>query len=460
LSRSSGRDAVPFTQSLVAAALAIGAAPLADDVIGRTLDLVVDHVGVALRGAREACASRVRDEVLGEGAAPVATLAGGGRTSVRGAALHNGTAAHSLEFDDTHDASLTHPGAAVIPAALAVAEARGAGGGDTLRAIVAGYQTMTAIGRRIGQPLIERGVHPTASLGVFGAATASGLLMRLDAAALSSAFGLGASMSAGSMQFAHDPDGTMVKRLFGGLPAERGVLAAALAARGVSGPGAAIEGEFGIANVLARTAIERMDDAREAGLAVMDMSIKLYSCCRNFHALIDAIAQCRSRRAASAQDIAGVEVRGPRAMIDHHLERRPRSTMAAQYSLPFTTAVALLSDPADPASFAGAELERADLRALADRVEPVHDDAFQRLFPRHFGGGVAIRYADGSLDEVRVVDSRGTPGRPATGADIRAKFDALTGPLLSPAQRARLLDAIAGLPCAPSLDRLASALAC
>ena len=101
----------------------IDAAQLPRPIVERTLDLVVDHLGVALRGAREPWSEAVRSQVLAEASAPAATVIGGGRSSARGAAFANGTAAHALELDDTHDRSLTHPGGPVIAAALAVGEA-------------------------------------------------------------------------------------------------------------------------------------------------------------------------------------------------------------------------------------------------------------------------------------------------------------------------------------------------
>ena len=446
-----------LTARLASLAVSIDVATVAR-VLDRAKLLVADHIGVSLRGYDEAWTGIVRDAAIAEGAAPAATLYSGDATSVRNAALVNGTAGHALELDDTHDRSLTHPGTVVIPAAIAMAQHTRASGPGLLAAIVAGYEVQGRIGMHIGQALIERGVHPTASLGVFGAAAAAGRLLGLDHAAMTSALGIAASMSAGLMQFSQDASGTMVKRLYGGLPAERGVLAAQLAGSGYTGPREAVEGRFGVARVLADHAIGEVSGELPDGFVIDEVSIKLYACCRNFHALIDAARWCAAQAPVRLETIERVEVRGPRAMIDHHLEARPRSTMAAQYSLPFTTAVALLGDASDPAWFGDAARDDAALLALADKVVPIHDDAFQRAFPAHFGGAISIVSRDGLRLERRVLDSRGTPAQPADRDTLHRKFAALTSARLAADERARLLGAIEHLDDATTLDALIGAL--
>ena len=444
-----------FTANLASFAVGLDAATLLPATVEKSKLLVADHIGVALRGFDEAWTRIVRDAALAERAACAAALYDGASTSVRNAAMVNGTAGHALELDDTHDRSLTHPGAVVIAATLALAQQTRSGGLDVLAAIVAGYEVQGRIGMQIGQALIERGVHPTASLGVFGAATAAGRLLALDVDTMNAALGIAASMSAGLMQFSQDPSGTMVKRLYGGLPAERGVLAAQLAASGYDGPRESIEGRYGVARVLADQAIGAI--TTEDRLVIDDVSVKLYACCRNFHALIDAAMWCVAH-APEIDDIERIEARGPRAMIEHHLETRPRSTMAAQYSLPFTTAVAMLGDASDPAWFGEAARDDPRLLALAGKVVPIHDEAFQRAFPAHFGGAVAIVRRDGSRVERRVLDSKGTPARPADRETLHAKFAALTASRLDAGARDRLLGAIGRLEHLASIDAVIEAL--
>lgn len=451
------------TVEVTAALAALAAGPLPDALGERTLarvcDLVADHLGVALCAWSMPATQAVAAVVRAEHAGPAAMLYGGGRTSARNAALVNGTAAHGIELDDTHDRSLTHPGASVIPAALAVGETTGARGADVLRAIAVGYEVQCRLGLAIGQALIERGMHPTATLGVFGATAAAGRLLGLDATAMGHAFGIAGSMCAGLMQFSQDPAGTMVKRLYGGLPAERGVLAAGLAQAGVTGPRGVIEGRYGVAAMLAGVAEPGWSFASQASWAVDGMSFKRYPCCKNFHAMIEAIDDCKRRHPFAAADVAHVDAFGPRAMIEHHMERRPRSTMAAQYSLPYVAAVAIADDPATPASFLPATYERADLLALAARVDGHVDAQMQRDFPAHFAGAVRIALRDGTTLDARVRDAAGTPVHPLDREGVAHKFRTLTADALAPQAQHYVLNAVARLPQAASLEALVSALA-
>jgi 2-methylcitrate dehydratase PrpD len=375
------------------------------------------------------------------------TVYGAGRASPRNAALVNGAAGHAIEFDDTHDESLGHPGCVVIPATLALAEAHDRSGRDFLTAMVAGYEAQCRVGAPLGRPLIERGMHPTATCGVFGSTAAAAHLLGLKADVLVSAFGSAVSMASGVMQFSEDASGTMIKRLHGGLPSERGLLAALLAASGYSGPRASIEGRYGFAAVLAGTDsnLARITEGLGERFEIERISVKLYPCCKQFHSLIEAVQDMRAKDAFDAADVVAIEPFGPRAMIDTHMEYRPASTMSAQYSLPYTTAVALLLDPTDPQSFEARARSRNDVVALAALVKPVVDAALQAHYPRRFPGGIRVRLRDGRTLEASVLDSRSSPERPITREDVQRKFVSLTAASIAPGRQERIVETVAAL---------------
>jgi len=421
----------------------------------RTKDLVLDHVGVALFGSTMEW-SRILQNVVGsEGGVPESTIYGAGRTSARGAALINGSAAHAIELDDTHDESLSHPGAAIIPAALALAEANKVSGAAFLTAVVAGYEAMGRVGSAVAAELLHRGFHPTAQLGVFGATAAAGRVLGLTAQELTRAFGIAASMSSGSLKFTQDAEGTMIKRLHAGMPAERGVLAAKLAAGGFTGPSAAIEGAYGFATIFTGvTDLTRMISDLGGTLEIERISVKLYSCCRMFHSLIEAVADCRAMPGFSADQIASIEAHGPRKMIDGHLEYRPLSTMAAQYSLPYTVAVATLSDPTSPASFSISEMQRPDMLAIADKVQGKFSAEFEALYPKRNSSRVVFEMKDGRKFDSTKLDSRSTPQNPIGRAEMHEKFRSVTRDILSLDQQAALIDCVMSLDRAPSIENL------
>ncbi|WP_309568151.1 MmgE/PrpD family protein [Psychromarinibacter sediminicola] len=144
-------------------------------------------------GRNEPVARLVRDMVGAEGGAEQAALFGQTvRLPARAAALANGTASHALDYDDTHFGHIGHPSVAVIPAALAVAERDGTGGGAFLDACVIGAELSIRVGEWLGRSHYRTGFHQTATAGAFGAAAAAGRLMRLDDARMAHALGLAA----------------------------------------------------------------------------------------------------------------------------------------------------------------------------------------------------------------------------------------------------------------------------
>src|SRR5205814_1903781 len=149
------------------------------------------------------------------------------------AALVNGTAAHALDFDDVSNSLGGHPSAPILPAIFALGEVldrpeKPVGGRDFITAYVAGFETETRIARGVHFHHYEKGWHPTATLGVFGAAAASCHLLGLDRAKTAQALAIAASLASGiKANF-----GTMTKPLHVGHTARNGLFAALLARDG------------------------------------------------------------------------------------------------------------------------------------------------------------------------------------------------------------------------------------
>ena len=161
---------------------------------------VLDFVGVTLAGHAEPCAQLLARVSAASG--PALVFGSGRRAAPLDAALINGTASHALDFDDCSDTMGGHPSAQVLTALFALADTLDVNGGevsgrDLLAAYVAGFETETRIGRAVNFHHYEKGWHPTATLGVFGAAAACAHLLRLDPGAIATALAIAASLSAG-----------------------------------------------------------------------------------------------------------------------------------------------------------------------------------------------------------------------------------------------------------------------
>ena len=390
--------------------------------------LLLDHVGVCRRGAEQAWCVTLQNWAKKynlTGASPV--FGTEFTTAPNVAALLNAAAAHGMELDDTHDSSISHPGAAVIAAALAVGAHENINGKKVMPAIVAGYEAIGRIGRAVGaDDVIEYGYHPTALFGGFGVAVTAGKLLGLSGSRIASAWGLLLSMAGGSMQFSEDPFGTTVKRLHGGYAAHNGILAAEFASLGIDGPKGSIDGRFGLANLFGKKPdFDELSTGSDNLLEIHKISLKPYPCCRLFHSTIDALIEVMGSYPMDPSDISKIRIGGPRIMVTQHMMRRPESIMAAQYSLPFTIATSFINNPSEYESYTEKYFNDQSILSLCDIVDAEEDEELEGVFPEHFGSWVEIVTQNGKSKRSKVIDSIGTPENPMKLEDIEMKISNL-----------------------------------
>lgn len=417
---------------------------LAEEVVGFSADrlspedhdqlqrLLIDYAAVTLCGSVQPWGRTLTEWAGQHGAGGKVLLVGSGKhAGANAAAMVNGTAAHGYELDDTHDRSMSHPGAVVITAALAVGTETGASGRDLLGAIVAGYEAMTRVGMAANAlGVIDKGFHPTSTFGVFGAAAAAGRLYGLDAMGVAQAWGIALSMAGGACQFAFEPKGTMVKRMHAGIPAHNGVIAAQLARLGLAAPVQALEGGYGFFKLFGVDADSTLlKKPADAALEIHNISLKPYSCCRKFHSLIDALEQATDGFNIPVGEIEGIRVRAPNTAIGSHMMRRPDSVMAAQYSMPYIVGATLAYGPRRYDAYGTEHHEDQRILSIVDQVEAVPDAELDSLVPAKMATGVDLTLRGGETRQVTVLDSLGTPVRPMSTIEVRGKAQALLAPL-------------------------------
>ena len=440
--------------------VSIDGASLTQDDIAQLERLILDYATVAMCGSVQPWGRKLRQWALDQNTTGNARLIGSGDlVNAATAALANGTAAHGYELDDTHEASNSHPGAVVISAALAAAAVTGAQGREVLAAIAAGYETMARIGRASTSPEVtERGFHATCLFGPFGAATAAGKLNGLDADGITRAWGLALSMAGGAQQFAHEPQGTMIKRMHAGLPAMHGILAADLSALGVTAPAKPLEGLLGFYHLYSKhVKPEHLGRADGAPLQIHAVSFKPYSCCRKFHGMIDALEIATDGFKLDPEKIVKIDAFSPGNAIKKHAIRRPDSVMAAQYSMPYIVAATLAKGPQDYGAFEAEYHEDPKILALIDKTEAHHDTGLDAYLPENMGGGVALHLEDGSVRQAEVIEALGSPGNPLSFDGIVDKARAVTaliGPSIDVDEIAETVKRISKLDNVDALIRL------
>ena len=405
----------------------------------RLAQCVLDFIGVAAGGRVHAESSRafMRGVIGAEAADGPASVIGERRAlSCRDAALMNGTFAHSLDFDDTNLPSLVHAGAAVLPAALALAEREERDGAAFLGAAAVGYEVACRIGLALGPGAYARGFHPTAVGGLFGAVAAGAHLLRLDEEALYSAFGLAGSMACGSMQYLDS--GSWNKRLHPGLAASNGLLAVELARAGVIGAAGALEGRYGVLHSYTDAPhAEALTDALGERWLLAETGIKPYPACRLAHGAIEAAFVARERAGGELPTSAEISLRiSPEAFTivggEGANKRAPQNIVDAQFSAYFLTAVALLDGAVDWASYG--RIGDPDVRSLTTSIE-LHSDADVPS-----AGALLAWRSPQTRGEVRVDQPMGEPDGELAWEDVEPKYRALARELFDEGT----CDAIAG----------------
>ena len=436
------------TGALAEHALGIDRSALAPGTVEHAKQAVLDLIGSAVRArAESATGAAVHRAVTALGGAGTCTAIGyGAAFAPHYAALLNGCNFHALDFDDTHERSSLHPGAPVAGAALAAAERLGSSGARLIAALVAGYDVAVRIGIGLVPPVhYARGFHPTATAGVFGATAAAAHLHGDGVAQLESAFGINLSQAAGSLQFS--VDGAQTKPVQVGFAAHNAILARELAAAGVRGPGAALEGRSGLLHAYSDDAdaadvLERWDGVHE----IDRTAFKPYPCCRYMHAAIDQLAAIVREHGLAPESVERVRISLPAAGMrlcayPEDRKRRPRTIVDAQFSMYYTAAATLAWGGVRWVDFA--RRDAPEIAALIDRVSVTEDPAVEALVPAM---AALVEVDAGSVHERRIARSpRGEPETPLAWPELIAKFDDLTSIAYDAGRRGRIVALVRGL---------------
>ena len=393
---------------------------------------LLDWLGSALAGGELRPPQLARDVVRELGGASQATaLADGHRTSAPLAAFANAAASHVLELDDLDRGSISHPGAPVISAALAVAEREGADGDALLDAIAVGYELSIRVGEALG-PAHYDYWHTTGTAGTIGAAAAAARLGGLDDAATLRALGSAGTMTAGLWEFL--ADGAMSKQLHPAKAAHDGVLAALLGARGFTAATRILEGPKGmLAAMSARARPERLTDGLDEAMPawrIEGVSFKVHASCRHTHPAVDAVLALREQHSLTPERIERIDVR----MYSQGLElldgMEPETPYAAKFSLPYCIAAALVHGDLAPQRFSDDAIVDARTLALASRVGYAADSELDADYPARWPSIVRLTTTDGERLERRVDHPAGDPEQPLSDGALASKFATLADGLL------------------------------
>lgn len=402
---------------------------------------VVDAVGCGLYGLTTPW-GRTMSAFAGEqgGSAEAGLWGAGRRVSVGHSVLASGTAIHSFDFDD-HSRAKIHPGAIVVPVALALGERENASGSVVLAAIAAGYETMNRVSLAANPGRARmRGWHLTGTCGTFAAAATACVILGLDAETTASALGLAGTQSAGLWAFT--ADGSMSKRMHPGRAAQDGVTAALLAARGFEGPRYILEAEDG-GFLFAMSDAPRPRRIAE-GLGSTWHSdatcFKPHACCGSNHACVDAAIDIMREHRLGIDDVDRV-IAGIASVVQTQtgFDYQADSVLNAQMSLRYNVAVAMCDGQALLEQFTPERIVEPRTVALAQRMEIEIDPEIDRAYPEIYGGRVTVVTRGGQTISRRVDYSRGMPENPMAHEEIERKFMSLASVAVGDARAGEIL---------------------
>jgi 2-methylcitrate dehydratase PrpD len=422
-------------------------------VIHHTKRAVIDWFAALLPGGVIAPAVLLvaaLEEELGRGGARL--YPSGAPAGARTAALVNGTASHTIEFDDIFRDAIYHPGCPTIAAALAAAQARGASGADLLKAVIVGYEVSTRIGLAV-VPAHYRFWHTTGTVGCFGAAAAVATVLRLDQAQTMHALATVGTFAAGLQQAFRSE--SMSKPLHAGRAAEAGLLAAFAAERGLTGALDILEGEAGFGAAMGGTP---QWQKATAGLGrdynITRITFKNHACCGHSFAAIDGVLALKRAHGLDAEAIERVRVATYKTALDVTGRAASATPFEAKFSLPFVVAAALVHGSVRLDAFSAERLADPRTNALMARVDLAIDPELDAAFPSRRAARVEILTKDGRRLAHDQPTRKGDPDAPFSDAELTDKFFELVTSVIG-ADRARaLLDGLWRLDETARVDQL------
>jgi 2-methylcitrate dehydratase PrpD len=437
---------------LAAFACEFGTRDIPTDVMHAAARCVVDWMAATVAGGVQPPATWLALALSDEAGSGRATLIPSGqRTGYRAAALINGCAAHTIEFDDIYRDALYHPGAPTISAALAMAQGRHADGNLFLRSVISGYELSTRIGVLI-QPTHYNFWHTTGTVGTFGAAAAAATILTLDSERCAHALATAGTLAAGLQQAFRSH--SMSKPLHAGHAAETGLLAALAAERGVTGTLDILEGPRGFGAAMSNSPdfSGALDDADEFN--IRHMTFKNYSACGHTFAAIDAVRELRTQYDLTTTDVEHIEIVTYAKALEVAGNPDPHTAFEAQFSLSYCVGVALATGSARLEAFTAERLQDAAVRSLMTRTTLSVDAQADSVYPRQRAARVSVRTKDGRLLTSHAPTRKGDPDNPLSDAELSEKFMELVAPVTGPKSARELLAVLWDINSFPDLSSL------
>jgi 2-methylcitrate dehydratase PrpD len=408
------------------------------DVIHHAKRAVIDWYAALLPGSRVAPATLLEEAFAEDLDRGRARLASGRRATLRAAALINGAASHSVEFDDIYRDAGYHPGSPVISAALAAAQSTGASGETFLRGVIVGYEVSTRIGEAV-MPSHYKYWHTTGTVGCYGAAAAVATILGCNREQFMHALATVGTFASGLQQAFRSQ--AMTKPLHGGHAADAGAMSAMAAAKGVTGALDILEGEVGFG---AAMSVNPDWSKATKGLGedyhINRVTFKNHGCCGHTFPSIDAVLLLKLQHGLTHKDIRKIKLASYKAGLDIIDNATPEGAYQAKFSIQYTVAHALVHGSVRLNAFLPERLNDADVRELMTKIEVVADPELSKGYPGQRAAQVEIETNDGRTLAHFQPTRKGDPEMPLSDDEVNDKFIELATPVLGESKARALLE--------------------
>jgi 2-methylcitrate dehydratase PrpD len=425
------------------------------EVIDKAKLCLLDTIGCCVQGAGLPFVRTLADVTVTEGARGGAAILGTAlRTAPSGAALANGTAAHSFQLDEVHAGATLHPGSVVVPAALALAGGRRSGR-EFLAAMVAAYEVGIRVGVASNGGMFRRGYHNQGTTGCVAAAAAAARVLELDSARTAMALSLAASQAAGLMAV---QEGANAKALHSGRAAQSGVYAALLARGGFTGAEDALDAGYGrfFDTLVGEWKPERLCSGLGERWHTLEVGYKLSPASNGSITAMDTLSRIMHEHRLRADDVARIVARVSTNTL-HHCgwdfdPAAVKGVLGAQMNLRYGLSVMALDRAATPTQYTMERIRERDIAAFLPKIEVEACEEFDSDPGLRLASRLELTTRDKRTYTGETRYRRGSAENPVSVEQLEDKFLTLTIPVLGE-RRARasmqLIRTFDDLPCVP-----------
>jgi 2-methylcitrate dehydratase len=431
-------DAHTLSRTLSQYAINLSYADFSPEVIRYGKHLLLDTIGVAL-GAYTSTPSQITRDVIDElGGRPEATIIGSGKkTSASLAALANGCMVRYLDFMDVYfNVDGPHP-SENIPTALAMAERQHANGRQLFEAMFIGFELQGRFADAWSFP--RMGFHHV-TIGGYITPIIAGKLLNLTEDQMVNAVGLGGTTSHTTSYLGDQV--TMIKALGYPFTAQRGIEAALMAQKGMTGPANAFETYMRVVKFDGdmTPVIKGGTDAR-----ILHTAIKPYAAEYMSHSPLEALFDMLKATPLKAEDVESISLQTfstAMRVLARPSAWKPETRETADHSLPYCLAVGLIEGELSAPQFAREQWKDPKVIALMSKISITEDPALTKLYPPARPADLTIRTKDGRVLRKRVDYPKGDPHNPMSDDEVKGKFRKLVKPLMNEARMTAIIDCV------------------